>query len=222
MAATYPSISAGSATVTRSGGTVTIKVPFTAYNGNSSGVAARYLRIRTGGVNTTSGANASSVSATNTSSRTAYGAGSTTISADLYIQVQGNASFTHQASASRTVSWTAAQFTLDFDASPGTTPTASKTVTYGEKYGELPNPTRSGYAFLGWFTEDDAQITADDTVDITEDITIYAKWEPMSIIRKVENGEVTTFTKIYAVKGGTVKQVLGIYTVKNGTVKQCV
>ena len=221
MAAEYPTLSAGSASVSRNGGTVTLSVTFTATNGNTSGVAARYMQIRVGGGSHTSGANASSYSYTHTVTVTNYGAGSVTISADLYIQQGTGGSYTYQDSASRSASWSAATFTVYFDAAPGTTPTPSKTVTYGQTYGTLPTPVRSGYAFLGWFNGG-TQITATDTVTITENTTLTAQYEPMSIVRLVRGGEVTIFTKIYAVHRQTVKQVLGIYVVSDGTVKQCV
>ena len=221
MSASYPTLSAGSASVSRNGGTVTISVTFTATNGNTSGVAARYMQIRVGGGSHTSGANASSYSYTHTVTVSNYGAGSVTISADLYIQQTTGAGYTYQDSASRSASWSAATFTVFFDASPGTTPTPSKTVTYGQTYGTLPTPVRSGYAFLSWFNGDE-QITDTDTVTITENTTLTAQYEPMSIVRLVRGGEVTTFTKIYAVQNQTVKQVLGIYVVSDGTVKQCV
>lgn len=223
MGAEYPSISAGSATVTRNGGTVTVKVTFTAYNGNSSGVAARYLQIRTGGSSYTSGANASSYSVTNTTTVSSYGSGSVAIGADLYYQITTGYPFQYQSSASRTASYSAAQFTVTFDPGAGTTPTPTKTVTYGSTYGELPTPVRSGYAFLGWFDDPSAgnKIEPTDTVSITSDTTLYAHWDAMSIMRVVENGTVTTFTKIYSVQGGTANRVLGLYVVSNGTVKQC-
>jgi len=40
--------------------------------------------------------------------------------------------------------------TLNFD-SMGGSEVASKTVTYGSTYGELPTPTREGYTFDGWY-----------------------------------------------------------------------
>ena len=42
-------------------------------------------------------------------------------------------------------------YTVTFDANGGTTSASSKDVTYGKSYGTLPEPTRSGYTFLGWY-----------------------------------------------------------------------
>lgn len=221
MSAKYPTLSAGSATVSRSGGTVTVNVTFTATNGNTQGVYARYLQIRIGG-NHTSGANVDSYSYTYTYTTTNYGAGSVNLAADLYIQIQTGGSYTKQDSASRTASWSAASFTVTFDPNTGTTPTASKTVTYGQPYGTLPTPTKSGYSFKGWFTEatGGTEVKATDTVAITANQTLYAHWEAMTIVRVVDNGAVTTYTKVYAVQSGEVDQVIGLYVVKDGTVKQ--
>ena len=74
--------------------------------------------------------------------------------------------------------WTPAQYTVTFDANEGTVEVASKSVTYAEVYGELPTPTRVGYAFAGWFTEADGgeQVREDDRVTITAGQTLYAHW----------------------------------------------
>ena len=52
--------------------------------------------------------------------------------------------------------WTQPTSTLTFNANGGTVGTASKTVTYGHAYGELPIPTRTGYNFDGWYLNNDA------------------------------------------------------------------
>lgn len=74
--------------------------------------------------------------------------------------------------------WTAQSYTVSFDANGGSTATASKEVTYGSTYGTLPAATRTGYDFAGWYTEKEAgtAIIADNTVSITADTTLYARW----------------------------------------------
>ena len=74
--------------------------------------------------------------------------------------------------------WTAQSYTVSFDANGGSTTTASKEVTYGNTYGTLPTATRTGYDFAGWYTEKEAgtAIIADNTVSITGDTTLYARW----------------------------------------------
>ena len=65
--------------------------------------------------------------------------------------------------------------TINFDANGGSVqPTSATTVNY--KLASLPTPTRSGYVFDGWFTQEtDGEKVTTDTVFIAE-TTIYAQW----------------------------------------------
>ena len=64
-----------------------------------------------------------------------------------------------------------------FDSNGGT-PVSSISVYFGEPYGALPVPSRDYYTFEGWFTESDGgeKIGQDSQVQITGDITLYARW----------------------------------------------
>lgn len=68
--------------------------------------------------------------------------------------------------------------TIKFNANGGTVSSESKSIAYGEKYGSLPTPQRTGYTFNGWFTEKDkgTKITDSSVVSITTDQTVYAQW----------------------------------------------
>ena len=112
--------------------------------------------------------------------------------------------------------WTANSYTVTFNANGGTTPTASKSVTYGSTYGTLPTPTRSGYAFLGWFTAETGgtQITSSSTVTITAAQTLYAHWEAMSILHVKDSGTARTITNIQVVENHTVRTIIGCYAVE--------
>lgn len=116
----------------------------------------------------------------------------------------------------------AATFTVTFNANQGTTPTPSKTVTYGAAYGTLPTPVRSGYAFVGWFTDPDAgtEVKDTDTVSITANQTLYAHWEAMSILHVKDGETIRTITNIQAVENGTVRKIIGCYSVEDGVVHQ--
>lgn len=74
--------------------------------------------------------------------------------------------------------WKAMNFTVSFDANEGNTTATSQRVTNGTPYGTLPDATRTGYTFAGWYTEKDGgtAITEDTTVDTAEDIILYAHW----------------------------------------------
>lgn len=77
-----------------------------------------------------------------------------------------------------TAKWKLNTYTVTFDPNGGSVDPTSKTVTFGEPYGELPVPTRKGYTFDGWYTEaeDGTVVTADTTVTATTDHTLYAHW----------------------------------------------
>ena len=53
-----------------------------------------------------------------------------------------------------------------------------KNVTYLNTYGDLPTPTRKGYTFKGWFTQEEGgtQVLSRNYVRIIQDITLYAQW----------------------------------------------
>lgn len=68
-------------------------------------------------------------------------------------------------------------YTIAFDANGGTSSFASKEVNFGDCYGELPDAERSGYRFLGWYTDvtDGTKVT--ETTECEDSITLYAHWE---------------------------------------------
>lgn len=81
-----------------------------------------------------------------------------------------------------TARWTANTYTVTFTVYGGTlTGDATKKVTYGQPYGELPTATPSNdtMVFLGWFTGTvgGEKVTADTTVQITKDQTLFACWQ---------------------------------------------
>ncbi len=74
--------------------------------------------------------------------------------------------------------WEANTYTVTFNPKGGSVSPTSKDVTYNATYGDLPTPTRTGYTFNGWFTEETngTQVTSSTTVQITTDQTLYAHW----------------------------------------------
>lgn len=69
-------------------------------------------------------------------------------------------------------------YTLLFDANGGTVNEADKTVYYGEAIGILPTPTRTGYTFVGWFTErtGGTKITSETISSFDTNSTLFAQW----------------------------------------------
>lgn len=85
--------------------------------------------------------------------------------------------------------WTAAQYTVSFNANGGSCSTTSQKATYASTYGTLPIPTRDGYDFLGWYTAKSGgtKITASTKVTITANLTLYAQWKGKTISVKFDN-----------------------------------
>ncbi len=75
--------------------------------------------------------------------------------------------------------WKGVTVELSFDTAGGNKLSGTKEVIYGEPYGVLPEPTREGFEFLGWYTEQEegSCITQDSIVNFAEAHTVYARWE---------------------------------------------
>lgn len=68
------------------------------------------------------------------------------------------------------------KYTVAFDCGNGTEITGS--AVYKQHYGLLPEPTRTGHSFVGWFTEPAGgeQISSDTEVVTSSDHKVYAHW----------------------------------------------
>lgn len=81
--------------------------------------------------------------------------------------------------------WTGNTYTLNFSTTTGSAP-ASRTIVYGEKYGDLPVLSDSVLSFKGWYTEASGgtQVTADTVFTGTANQTLYAHWEQKAAIQE--------------------------------------
>ena len=71
-------------------------------------------------------------------------------------------------------------YTVTLDVNEGNSlETSIKQVKYGDKYGDLPEPTKEGYTFAGWYNSkvDGDRVTTTTTVEKSENHTIYAHWK---------------------------------------------
>ncbi|MBQ7964519.1 MAG: leucine-rich repeat protein [Ruminococcus sp.] len=66
---------------------------------------------------------------------------------------------------------------IRFDANGGEVETDNKLVMWNSEIGELPVPSRDGCTFLGWYTEDGTQVTAETVFTSLEDCVVKAYWE---------------------------------------------
>ena len=75
-----------------------------------------------------------------------------------------------------TAQWTANKYTVTFNSSEGIVSQSTKTVTFDSPYGDLPEATRTGYTFAGWYTEKNESITEESIVKIPDNHTLFAHW----------------------------------------------
>ena len=72
-------------------------------------------------------------------------------------------------------------YTVTLDTRGGNTTVTSIKVVAGEKYGKLPEPTKTGATFVGWYFCDPAcwgeEVTSDTLVTTLKDHTLVARWK---------------------------------------------
>ena len=88
----------------------------------------------------------------------------------------------YTAAITLTATWTPNTYQVTFDnhGATGGDLTASQTVTYDSTYSTLPVPSKTGYTFKGWHTEENGQgskVTADTTVTTASAHTLHAYWK---------------------------------------------
>jgi uncharacterized repeat protein (TIGR02543 family) len=106
--------------------------------------------------------------------------------------------------------------------SAGTGAVIDQATATAREYGRLtltalPTPTKEGYRFLGWYTEENGAGTAVTIDDIygDESVTVYANWRDATIVRGDVNGDgkiltndVTLLRKYLAKNWGVEDQVI--------------
>ena len=73
------------------------------------------------------------------------------------------------------VTFTAKDYTVTYESNGGRT-VPSQTVKYNETANKPADPTKSGYTFAGWYTEEKLTNKYDFAAPVTGNITLYAKW----------------------------------------------
>lgn len=93
-----------------------------------------------------------------------------------------------------------AKYTVSFDTDGGSTVESQTVVTGNKATKPAVNPTKKGYNFVGWYTDNTYTTEFDfENTIITDNTTIYAKFEDTSIIRLNDY----TFNKISTLEGLT-------------------
>lgn len=80
--------------------------------------------------------------------------------------------------------WSLNSYIVEFDANGGSVEPQNRLYYFGDQYANLPTPVRVGYIFDGWYTEATGgnEVTADTTVEIAQNHTLYAHWIARSYI----------------------------------------
>ena len=86
-------------------------------------------------------------------------------------------------------------YTVNLNPNDGTVRPASKQVTLGGQYGDLPTPTRAGFTFIGWYTKKTGgtKVGRYDTLVNNASHTLYARWSQNHTHEAVPGGGDKTF-----------------------------
>ena len=114
--------------------------------------------------------------------------------------------------------WVGTEYTVTFDAGSGTVSPATKTVTYGSAYGELPIPEYTGHIFGGWFDADDNPVSSASIVSIADNHTLHAVYtNEQYLISFTTDGNGTVDVQNVTVDYGTAYTISGNTIVIDGT-----
>ena len=100
--------------------------------------------------------------------------------------------------------WEKEVYTVSFESNNGNV-ISNQEITYNEKVEEPTAPTKEHYIFKGWFTDNTyATEWVFDTDLVTEDITLYAKWEVIKYTVTFESNGGSTVSNQEIVEDGKV------------------
>ncbi len=96
-------------------------------------------------------------------------------------------------------------FTLSFNGNGGSCGESSRTIHYGDTYGNLPSASRGGYTFAGWYTAAAGGnlVTASSKYPIRSNQTLYAHWtaNKYTVYFNANGGSVSAGSKEYSYGG---------------------
>ena len=82
--------------------------------------------------------------------------------------------------------WTPNNYNVSFNPNGGSVTLKPKKVTFDSSYGDLPTPNKTGFTFVGWFTENNESVTSESIVAIPNDHTLFAHWAEIPSTKYVE------------------------------------
>jgi len=100
-------------------------------------------------------------------------------------------------------------YTVTLDPDGGAVSKKTIEVNAGSAIGALPNPTRTGYTFKGWYTSKTGGVKITDTTKVTASMTVHARWEkaspPIGTTFKSKNLKYKVVKKAGAKASGSVQ-----------------
>lgn len=99
------------------------------------------------------------------------------------MQVTGSTIYNISGNSVLYAHWTAKSIKVSFNVNGGSSSHSPIYVTYGNAYGDLPTPARTGYTFDGWYDQLSGgnKITADTIETKTSDHNLYAHWMAIKV-----------------------------------------
>ncbi len=97
--------------------------------------------------------------------------------------------------------WKANTYMVSFENNDGTGITGSKEIVYDSNYGELINPSRIGYTFIGWYTDirSGIEVQSNSKFTLADNQTLYAHWEANKYTVILDFNDGTERTKMHYV-----------------------
>lgn len=132
----------------------------------------------------------------------------------FWVACQHASKYDNQGRITYTIKPKSIAYTVNFDPNGGTVSKESMPVTYGNAYGTLPIPARTGYNFSGWFTAKTGgtRIVSRTTVDNSAGSTLYARWKANQYTVTFDSNGGTVSTKSKKVTYNSTYDTLPIPT----------
>lgn len=92
--------------------------------------------------------------------------------------------------------WTLEDYTINYNLNGGQNNENNPTTYNKEEIKTLYSPTKKGYKFLGWYTEENFINEIKDTSNQNTNLNLYAKWEIKDITITIEKENETSIDKI--------------------------
>ncbi|CAM3718696.1 InlB B-repeat-containing protein [Erysipelothrix urinaevulpis] len=99
--------------------------------------------------------------------------------------------------------WNEKIYTVEFDSNGGSKVNDATDIHHGTPVPKPKNPTRDGYSFQGWYRDESLNDAWDFKQPVTNDMTLYAKWEIKTYTVKFNSGQGSAVTDLKNIEHGS-------------------